>query len=80
MSYLGKFLLKKRLAKGLLGKELSKNLNCKLSVQFLSSIERGVTSLPINSAREVCRVLEIDREKIIKLMLKDIKVKLDEKF
>lgn len=73
---LGIYLKEKRLSAGLTQAELSKAL--KVHVQFVSNWERGQCP-PGHCFQKILDILEVDRHKVVKLMVLDTKRIIEEK-
>lgn len=76
-SHLGDYLKKQRVGKKLTQAELAKKL--KVHNQFVSNWERGLCAPPGNSLPKLIHLLQINREKLVEVMLKDSKIVIENK-
>lgn len=74
---LAKYLQERRLALGFTQAALSKKL--KVHVQYVSNWERGMCIPPTHSFDKVLEILKVDREQVVKAMVLDSKVQIEEK-
>lgn len=76
-SNLGRYLKQCRQDKGLTQTELG--LKLKLHPQFVSNWERGMCAPPNQSLPKLINHLDINREKLVDVMLKDSKIAIEAK-
>jgi transcriptional regulator with XRE-family HTH domain len=71
MNKLPIFLRDARIKKGLTQKELAKKFKWD-SAQFVSNWERGLARPPIKVAKKLCKILDIDEDRLSDLFLQSI--------
>lgn len=59
--------------------ELSHKLGYK-NGQFISNVERGLCSIPLKSLGLFCEVLDISKDKVVEVILKDTESTIDQHF
>ena len=69
---LDKFLVERRVAKGLSQAEVSKYLNLK-SPQYVSNIERGVCSPSLETLNKLIALYDLDRLELISYLVEEYK-------
>ena len=75
---LGQYLKQRRQAVGYTQGELSELLQ-NVHVQFVSNWERGICAPPNHCFEKVIQLLELNREKLVKVMLEDSKLIIEAK-
>lgn len=70
----GEYLKTAREAKGLSQAELASRLGY-TSPQFVSNVERGIVLLPLEAIRKAIRILDLNREKVIDLIIDHTKAR-----
>lgn len=74
LSGLGLLLATARHNKGMTSREVAFHLG--ITEQFWSAIERGVESLPAKKIEAVCRLLDVQSDVVISLMVQEYEAKL----
>lgn len=74
---LGNYLKERRIRVGLTQLELSQEL--KVHTQFVSNWERGTCAPPSHCFQRALEVLEVDKDKVVKLMVLDSKLIIEAK-
>lgn len=75
---LGKYLKQRRLSLGLTQGELAELLS-DVHVQFVSNWERGKCAPPSHSFEKLIKVLQLSRQKLVKVMVEDSKASIEAK-
>lgn len=75
--HLGNFLKNKRQLANLTQSEVASQLGYG-SPQFISNIERGISSVPLKSLKSLVRLYKIDDSEIIKVLLEEKRLELEE--
>lgn len=76
--HLGLFLQQHRIQKDLTQKAVSENLS-NVHVQFVSNWERGLCAPPGHCMDDLIKLLKINKEKLVEVMLKDSKAEIEAK-
>ncbi len=77
-AHLGKFLREKRIENNLTQVQLADALGINLA-QFVSNWERGMCAPPAYSLPQLVKILKLDRQELVEVMVKDSKVAIENK-
>lgn len=79
MSTINKLILSQRKNKNMSQAELAKKLGY-TSPQFVYMLESGKSKFPISNLKRLFQALDLDKKKVMKILLKEYKLKLEQYF